>query len=154
VTLAGRVRAALAAAGVSPSALILEVTERLVIDDLATAAAVLRELADAGVMIAFDDFGSGHSGLSHLRDLPVDVVKLDRSFVAGMDTEQGRVLVAAVLQLSRGLGKITVAEGIEHADEAALLGHVGCDHGQGYHLARPLAPEVFRSLLVPAARTS
>ncbi|HWT94195.1 MAG TPA: bifunctional diguanylate cyclase/phosphodiesterase [Solirubrobacteraceae bacterium] len=149
--LRGRVRAALALAGVAPAALILEITERLVIDDLRTAAAVLGELSEAGVTIAFDDFGSGHSGLSHLRDLPVDVVKLDRSFVAGMDTEQGRVLVAAVLQLSRGLGKITVAEGIEHADEAALLGHVGCDHGQGYHLARPLAPEVFRSLLAPAA---
>ena len=130
-------RSALARAGAPAEALILEVTERLVIADLATAAEVLSELSASGVRIAFDDFGSGHSGLSHLRDLPVDVVKLDRSFVAGLDTDRGRVLVSAVLELSTALGKRVIAEGIECDEELDRLEEMGCTHGQGYLLGRP-----------------
>ncbi len=133
-----RIQAAVRRSGSSSEALVLEITEKLIINDVSTAARVLHELSADGVQIAFDDFGSGHSGLSHLRDLPVDIVKLDRSFVRELDSARGRVMVSTVLDLAAALGMRTVAEGIEQADELEALREMGCECGQGFALGRPM----------------
>ena len=106
----------------------------------------VRALRDAGVSVAIDDFGTGYSNFGYLTELPVNVLKLDRSLVTGIADQSGMQLRAeAVVRLASALGYRTVAEGIEHADEIALLRSWGCDEAQGFLLARPMEAE-----LVPA----
>jgi EAL domain-containing protein (putative c-di-GMP-specific phosphodiesterase class I) len=85
-----------------------------------------------------DDFGTGQSSLGHLHRLPIDEVKLDRSFLAGMSTPQGRRLLGAVVGLCQSIGVTCVAEGVETSSQLLLLQEIGCDHYQGYHFARPM----------------
>ncbi|MEI4273557.1 bifunctional diguanylate cyclase/phosphodiesterase [Klenkia sp. LSe6-5] len=132
------VRDALADSGLPARRLVLEVTESLLADDLDTASARLQELRDLGVRIAIDDFGTGYSSLSYLRRLPVDVVKVDRSFVA--DLARGgaaTTLVASVVELARSLALDVVAEGVETPEQLATLVELGCTYAQGYLLGRP-----------------
>ncbi len=106
------------------------------------ASGVLRTLHDAGVRIAIDDFGTGYSSLSRLRELPVDVVKIDRTFVRDLpDDGDARTIVRAMLQLVRSLEIVPLAEGIETAAQLEFLSEQGCELGQGYLFARPMAPE-------------
>jgi len=124
---------------VPASALVLEVTENLLMEDRERSAAVLAELRRAGVGVAIDDYGTGYSSLSYLARLPVTELKLDRSFVAAVtDDERGRAIVTSTVQLAHALGLVLVAEGVE--DEATMesLRGIGCDFVQGYHLSRPL----------------
>jgi diguanylate cyclase (GGDEF)-like protein len=128
--------------GLRPDKLCLEVTESILVEDADAARVTLVALKTLGVSIAMDDFGTGYSSLSHLRNLPVDIVKIDRSFVAGLGQNTGdAALVGAVLAMAQALGVITVAEGVETAEQAAFLRERGCDVGQGYLFAPALAPE-------------
>jgi EAL domain-containing protein (putative c-di-GMP-specific phosphodiesterase class I) len=99
----------------------------------------LRTLSVAGVKIALDDFGTGYASLMHLKRFPVDVIKIDRSFISDMEVDTNNAaIVKAVLSLGQSLGIEVVAEGVETAVQAALLLEHGCDLGQGYHFGRPM----------------
>ena len=139
--LAADVQAVLAGCGLAPQALQLEVTESLAAQD-ETARARLREIKALGVRIALDDFGTGYSSLACLHQLPVDTVKIDRSFVSHAETsDYHRVLIEATIRVARTLGMDTVAEGIETPSQAALLQQLQCGRGQGYLWSPPLTAE-------------
>ena len=139
---------ALAASGLEPQYLTLELLESSVVDDLELARARLTELKALGVRIAVDDFGTGYSSLSHLRALPIDVLKIDRSFIAEMESSaQASTLVRSLIQLGAALGIDTVAEGIEEEGQLSHLRQDECLHGQGYLFARPLEPAQLRAYL-------
>jgi diguanylate cyclase (GGDEF)-like protein/PAS domain S-box-containing protein len=128
--------------GLVPGTLILELTESVMMGDIQASIALLQKLSDLGVSLALDDFGTGYSSLSYLRDLPLNIVKVDRSFVNHLDDERGASLVRAIVAIGRSLGLETVAEGIESDEQAKLLEATGCRFGQGYLYARPMtAPE-------------
>jgi diguanylate cyclase (GGDEF)-like protein len=151
----GQVMAALKAAGVPASALILEVTERTLGEDQPILLANLVELRKQGVRISVDDFGTGYSSLSRLATLPLDELKIDRSFIAAMQTdERQHALVATIIAMADTLGLTPVAEGIETPEQHDALTAIGCTLGQGYLIARP-APASHMQALIPAdARTS
>jgi len=141
---ARRVLDRLAHYGVPPSSLCIEVTEGVMLDRAAdTILVTLKTLHKAGVCIALDDFGTGFASLVHLRQMPVDRIKIDRSFVAGLDERNGSTLaiVRAIIGMGRGLGKVVVAEGIETEAQAVLLRELGCHLGQGFLYGRAL-PEL------------
>jgi EAL domain-containing protein (putative c-di-GMP-specific phosphodiesterase class I) len=121
-----------------PDRLCLEITETALIDDTDAALSILNQLKALGVRLALDDFGTGYSALSYLRMLPVDIVKIDRSFVTRLsDSSRDRAIVRGIIDLAHALGLAVVAEGVEHPSEAAQLRLLGCDLGQGYLFARP-----------------
>ena len=138
--------------GVAPSSICLEITESALVADLDRAEEALRALRSLGVRIAVDDFGTGYSSLNHLRRLPVDIIKIDRSFVhdLGVDADT-TAIVAAVIGLARALGLTSVAEGVESPDQLEWLMLRGCDLAQGYLLARPQPPSAVAELLVTTA---
>ena len=134
-----RVQKALEISGLSPQRLTLEVTETAVMVDVDEAVRVLEQLKRLGVRVAIDDFGTGYASLGYLRRLPVDVLKIDRSFVSGLEERPEELTIAAaVVGLAHGLGLAVVAEGIETDDQRLALLWMGCEYGQGYHFARPL----------------
>ena len=131
--------------GMPPACLELEVTESLAAQD-EVVQTVLRGLKALGARLALDDFGTGYSSLACLHLLPVDTVKIDRSFVSHAETvEYHRVLIEATIRVARTLGMVTVAEGIETEGQAALMRRLDCDRGQGYLFAMPLEPEAFEA---------
>jgi diguanylate cyclase (GGDEF)-like protein len=147
--LADDVRAALERTGIPPHQLVLELTESVALTDLTESARVLATLKTLGVRIALDDFGTGFSSLSHLGALPVDVVKIDRSFVQAMTgSATGASVAEAVLQIARTFGLSPVAEGVEDADQAARLRDLDCAQAQGYHFARPMPAPALTELLI------
>ena len=150
--LVGDVHRALDETGLDPRALILEITESAVIEDAEDAASTMEALKALGVRIAIDDFGTGYSSLSYLERFPVDVLKIDRSFVAkiGRDTE-GIALLSAVVGLARALGLEIVAEGVETAEQNELLHEIGCDLLQGYYFSKPLPQQDAAGLLSTGA---
>jgi diguanylate cyclase (GGDEF)-like protein len=126
----------------------LEVTESAVMGDSARCMEVLQRLHALGVRLSIDDFGTGYSSMSHLRRLPVDELKIDRSFVLGMTTtQQDAVLVRTAIDLGHNLGLTVVAEGVEGAEHVTALRALGCDIAQGYHYARPMGGEQMSELL-------
>jgi diguanylate cyclase (GGDEF)-like protein len=126
----------------------LEVTESAVMGDAARCMEVLQRLHDLGVRLSIDDFGTGYSSMAYLRRLPVDELKIDRSFVLGMTTTpQDAVLVRTAIDLGHNLGLTVVAEGVEGAEQVHALRELGCDIAQGYHYARPMLGEAFGELL-------
>jgi len=134
------VRSALEDAGLPPSLLLLELTESVLLRHEEGIAANLAELQRLGVRLAIDDFGTGYSSLSYLRELPVDVLKIDRSFVEGITTSQRRLALAkGIVAIASTLSIAVVAEGIETVEQCELLTEMGCQHGQGYLLARPMS---------------
>ena len=142
-----QVRAALQRHAIPAEALELEITESLLVGDIGGARVQLAELRSWGVSIALDDFGTGFSSLSTLRLLPVDVMKIDRSFVAELGSESGAMAVTrTIVTLARALNLHLVAEGVETEAQAAVLRSLGCDEFQGYLYARPLPPEAFTQL--------
>ena len=147
--LAEDVGAALERTGIPPHLLVLELTESVALTDLAESARVLASLKKLGVRIALDDFGTGFSSLSHLGALPVDVVKIDRSFVQAMPgSATGASVAEAVLQIARTFGLAPVAEGVEDADQAARLRDLDCAQAQGYHFAKPMPAADVTELLI------
>jgi len=131
------VRLALEVSGLAPECLVLEVTESFVLRDEVAGARRLRALRELGVRLAIDDFGTGYSSLSYLRTLPVDVLKIDRSFVGGLGTvDEDASLVLAILSLADSLGLDSVAEGVENEVQREALVALGCMQGQGWHFAK------------------
>ncbi len=119
--------------------LTVEITEDLVLSEVALVTAVLRRLRELGIRVAIDDFGSGYSALSYLRDLPIDEIKLDRHFIASVTADaRAAAVVRAVIDLTHDLGITVVAEGVEDAETASWLWEHGCDIGQGYHFCKPV----------------
>ena len=137
----GLVRDAIAESGARPEWLLLEITESLVLRDADKVWDDLRALRAMGVRIAIDDFGTGYSSLSYLRQMPVDVLKLDKSFIDDiLGSEQQHTMVDAIVTLARNLDLAVVAEGIEDAGQRAALAGMGCPYGQGYLFSKPVWP--------------
>jgi EAL domain-containing protein (putative c-di-GMP-specific phosphodiesterase class I) len=146
--LVAAVQAALAASGLPPSLLELEITESVMMLDGAAARQSLADLRALGVRLAIDDFGTGYASLSYLRDIPVDSVKIDRSFVAGIGRVPSNLaIVRAIVTLSQDLGLMVTAEGIETLEQRTILRSLGVDRGQGYYFARPLPQTAIDDLL-------
>jgi diguanylate cyclase (GGDEF)-like protein len=142
---AQEVIAALELSGVEPEQLVVEVTETALLTDPRRARAVLAELSAAGVRISVDDFGQGHTSLGHLPELPIDELKIDRSFVTDMNLNAAHAaIVRSVIELGHNLSMRVVAEGVEDEDGVTALRELDCDLVQGFHLARPMA---FESLI-------
>ena len=136
--LADEVRRALATSGLAPQRLELEITESVLLQEDSTNLAILRALHGLGVQISMDDFGTGYSSLSYLRRFPFDKIKIDQSFVRDLTADGESVaIVRAAIGLGRALGMTVLAEGVETADQAAILEAEGCHELQGYHLGRP-----------------
>jgi len=137
---AAAVAARLAAHGVEPSRLVIEITEDTLLSDESRGVRTLDELRSRGVEVSLDDYGTGYSSLAFMRDLPLDEVKLDRTFGMRLDTDPRTLaIVASTVGLTRALGLRLVVEGVETAHSARLLAELGCDVVQGFHLAPPLA---------------
>ena len=136
-----RMEALLHGAGLGPEALVLEITEGMVMADLTRSKRVIESLADAGIIVSIDDFGTGFSSLSHLSDLAVGEVKLDRTFTSrlqlGEEDTRDESLVRSIIDLAHALGLRVVAEGIERLDFVSVLASLGCDSGQGFAIQAP-----------------
>jgi EAL domain-containing protein (putative c-di-GMP-specific phosphodiesterase class I) len=139
---------ALMETGLEPSHLVLEITESVMMQDVELSTQRLTELKELGVKLAVDDFGTGYSSLNYIRRFPVDILKVDKSFVDGV-TGGGEesALAAAIIELASILRLRPVAEGIERADQLEKLLALSCDLGQGYYFARPLPPDAVDELL-------
>lgn len=130
------------------SNVVLEITERVLMDDESHYLEILQALHSTGIKLALDDFGAGHSSLTYLRQFPIDILKVDRAFIDGLGTEpHDSAIVAAIVGMARGLKVSLVAEGVETAQQLNALRHLGCQQAQGFHLATPLAPHAFGTLL-------
>lgn len=128
--------------GIDPSRLVLEVTEGMLMTDADETAELLAALRTIGVRIAIDDFGTGYSSLSYLTRLPVDVLKIDQSFVAGLtSSDEDREVTGAIIALAHALGLVTVAEGVEDPGQLEALGMFGCELAQGFWFSPPLPAE-------------
>jgi diguanylate cyclase (GGDEF)-like protein len=134
--------------GLDPSQLELEVTESLAMHEPADVTSTLGDLRAMGVQCSIDDFGTGYSGLSQLTQLPIDKLKIDKSFVATIDSDREAPIVVAVVALAHGLGLEVVAEGVETAAQLERLRELGCDEMQGYLFSRPVSAEHFEQLLM------
>jgi EAL domain-containing protein (putative c-di-GMP-specific phosphodiesterase class I) len=150
-TLISDVRNALELTGLSPSALVLEITESLMLADTDFGMQQLNELKELGIRLAMDDFGTGYSSLSYLSRFPVDILKMDRSFVSGDENE---ALTSAIIALGASLSLDVVAEGIELPEQANSLEALGCEIGQGFLFARPMPSEALVEFLTIADETA
>jgi diguanylate cyclase len=139
----------LVARGLGPEAVSLEITEGCFFGrGTDSAAMILDAIADLGFRLSLDDFGTGHAALTHLRSLPVDEIKIDKSFVANIATsDRDRAIVDATLAIARGMGLTSVAEGVETVEQIVVLRDMGADFGQGYYWSRPLAPTMLREFV-------
>jgi EAL domain-containing protein (putative c-di-GMP-specific phosphodiesterase class I) len=145
---AGSVAGAIASAGLDPRALVLELTESALLDRDEQVSAVLQEVKQAGVRLAIDDFGTGYSTLSYLQELPIDLLKLDKSFLDGVtDSPRQRVLVEGIIAIASGLSLRVIAEGIETEEQRETLIAAGCHYGQGYLLGKPGRPDQAAEML-------
>jgi len=144
--LVSKIRHALHRNRLSPSGLTLELTESALMEDAEAATVALSAVKEIGVQLSMDDFGTGYSSLSYLRRFPVEIIKIDRSFITGIceDTE-ARAIVSSIIQLADSLGRRVVAEGVETAQQLEVLAELKCDYVQGYHLSRPLTATAFSS---------
>jgi diguanylate cyclase (GGDEF)-like protein/PAS domain S-box-containing protein len=148
------VRALLAEVPLPPRTLVLEITEGVLLRDTAQVAQRLRALKELGVLLAIDDFGTGYSSLGYLQTLPLDILKIDKRFVDTVATgANSTALASAIIAIGAAMGLQTVAEGIEHEEQAATLRRLSCQVGQGYMFARPGSPEVIDRLLAGGARS-
>jgi EAL domain-containing protein (putative c-di-GMP-specific phosphodiesterase class I) len=140
------VRQAVAVHAQGPAGLELEITESLIMEDVKHSSQGLREIRAMGITIAIDDFGTGFSSLSYLAKLPVDTLKIDRSFVNGMTTgEQGLALVSTIINLAHSLKLNVVAEGVETEEQSRLLTTMSCDEMQGYLFGKPVPSAIFEA---------
>jgi diguanylate cyclase (GGDEF)-like protein/PAS domain S-box-containing protein len=133
--------------GVDPTRIVLELTESILVHDADSAREVLESLRALGVRLAIDDFGTGYSSLAYLQNFPIDIVKIDRAFVNQLgESGRGRSLARSIIAIAGSLGIATIAEGVENEAQAADLAALDCEHGQGFHWSRPIAPEDFATL--------
>jgi EAL domain-containing protein (putative c-di-GMP-specific phosphodiesterase class I) len=143
------VRSALGESGLGARSLILEITEGTLLRGEEVSETVFKELKALGVRLTIDDFGKEYSSLSYLHRLPVDALKIDRSFLESFtENPSNTIIVEAVVSLAHSLGLEVTGEGVESAEQLEFLRRMGCDFAQGYHLARPLPKEQVERLLV------
>jgi diguanylate cyclase (GGDEF)-like protein/PAS domain S-box-containing protein len=142
-SLVSDIRRILGSSGLEPESLVIEITESVLMNEIDVVVECLRKLKDIGVSIAIDDFGTGYSSLAYLRQLPIDILKIDKTFVdaATAGDPGGDAILRAILDLGMGLGLKTIAEGVEEASQAIYLRELGCNSAQGYFFARPMPPE-------------
>lgn len=138
--LPGHIRTVLDQTGINPRGLSIEVTETVLLADLVSAAAELDAVRAMGVRVAIDDFGTGYTSLAHLQQLPIDTIKIDRSFISQLNARRGGALVRMVTDLGHAIDVNIVAEGVETEEELSALRAMGADHLQGYLLCKPLEP--------------
>ena len=140
-----RVARSLATHGVAARSLCLEITESAIMDDPVRAEQTLQALHRLGVTLSIDDFGTGYSSLAYLKKLPVNELKIDKSFVMAMEKDAGDAkIVRSTIDLAHNLGLTVVAEGVENAAVLSLLHELNCDEGQGYHMSKPLPVDQFQ----------
>jgi diguanylate cyclase (GGDEF)-like protein/PAS domain S-box-containing protein len=145
------VEAVLAATGLPPENLTLEITESALMRDAVSALEILRSLKGIGVALAIDDFGTGYSSLGYLQRFPLDILKVDKSFIDELDDGEGTEIVAAVVNLAHTLGLDVVAEGVETEQQLSILRQLGCDYAQGYLFSRPVpAPDLLMDFSIGA----
>jgi diguanylate cyclase len=150
-TFLAELRQVLAHTNIDPSALCLEITESAMMSATEEVGRLLDQIKELGVFIAIDDFGTEHSSLSRLRDMPAEVLKIDRSFVDGLGSEPGDIaIVSSILSLAYAMGKHIIAEGVEKHEQAAMLLRMGCEVAQGYFFSRPVAAEQIVPMLTRA----
>jgi diguanylate cyclase (GGDEF)-like protein/PAS domain S-box-containing protein len=137
----------LAESGLEPGRLVLEITESVVTDDALATIDTLRRLKELGVQLAIDDFGTGYSSLSYLKSFPVDILKIDKSFIGGSEEAGGLAILSAVIGLARALGLTVVAEGVEKVEQLARLRALEAELGQGYLFSKPLTADAVGELL-------
>ncbi len=149
--LPARIGALLDAHGLTPDALAVEITEGSLMADRERGARTVTALRALGIAVAIDDYGTGYSSLAYLRDLAVDELKIDRSFVAELaGNDRDAAIVRSTIDLAHALDVAVVAEGVEDSGALEVLGAMGCDRAQGYHLGRPMPPEALASALAAA----
>ncbi len=155
VALADDIAEVLRTTGIEPSQLCLEITESLAMDDVDLTTTILTRLHTVGVRLAIDDFGTGHSSLGYLARFPIDVVKIDQSFVRDIDKDPVKsAIVSAVVALSQAIDSTTVVEGVETAAQLEELRSLGCDVAQGFYFARPVSAAAFERLLTASSGPS
>jgi EAL domain-containing protein (putative c-di-GMP-specific phosphodiesterase class I) len=148
-----RIRDVLRESGLDPRHLKLEITESAIIDNPGSAGAMLAQLKELGIQVQMDDFGTGYSSLSSLHSLPLDGLKIDRSFVGRMPGNPAtRQMVKTIALLARGLDLAVIAEGVETAEQLDEVRAMGCDYAQGFLIAPPLEPDGMRALLAENPR--
>jgi len=144
---------ALTAASLPPAALEIELTESLVMSDVEQAIGILRDMKTLGVQLSIDDFGTGYSSLSYLKRFPIDVLKIDRSFVNDITTDpDDAAIVTSIISLAHSLRLLVIAEGVETREQLDYLQQNGCDQIQGYFFSRPVTPEVMTQMLRDGVR--
>jgi diguanylate cyclase (GGDEF)-like protein/PAS domain S-box-containing protein len=150
--LAEEIASVIKATSVDPSQMCLEITESLAMDDVELTSTILTRLHTLGVRVAIDDFGTGHSSLGYLARFPIDVVKIDQSFVRDIDRDRVKsAIVSAVVALSHEIGSTTVVEGVETVAQLEVLKYLGCEVAQGFYFARPVPAAAFDKLLAANA---
>jgi diguanylate cyclase (GGDEF)-like protein/PAS domain S-box-containing protein len=150
-TFVGHITDAIAASGLDPTSLVIEITESTLMRDADATVNRLREIKDLGVQVAIDDFGTGYSSLAYLQQFPVDAIKIDRSFISAMaDSPESGALIHTLVELGRTLGLETLAEGIEDNEQLHRLQQEHCDRGQGFLFSRPIEPEAIEAFLAEA----
>jgi EAL domain-containing protein (putative c-di-GMP-specific phosphodiesterase class I) len=133
---------------VNPWSLQLEITESVAMSDPQKASSIFSQLKDLGVRLSIDDFGTGHSSLSRLRGFPVDVLKIDRSFITGIEADsESREIARLIITLAHHLHLKVIAEGVETAAQRSYLEQFGCEYGQGYLFSQPVDHEAIQALL-------
>ncbi|HSO93076.1 MAG TPA: EAL domain-containing protein, partial [Candidatus Dormibacteraeota bacterium] len=149
------VQTALAFSGLSPQRLVLEITESVMTLDRDEILHVLRKFKELGIRIAIDDFGTGYSSLSYLRDFPVDILKIDKSFVDLLadPSHEGATFVRTILRLAEDLHLDATAEGVEHQIQRDALTRMNCHSAQGYLMSRPLSRDAARDYIAAATLT-
>jgi EAL domain-containing protein (putative c-di-GMP-specific phosphodiesterase class I) len=139
---------ALEESGLPPELLELEITERILVQDAEVTVNVMDQLKRLGVHLAIDDFGTGYSALSYLKHLPIDVLKIDQSFVRSLTTDPAdATIVESIVRMAKGLNLSTVAEGVETREQLLLLGSFGCHRMQGFLFGKPSPPDQFLELI-------
>ena len=142
------VSTALKSSGLPPQSLILEITESFMLQDTEATILKLHDLKKLGVRLAIDDFGTGYSSLSYLQRFPIDILKIDKSFVDKLGQgSEGNAVARAIIMMGDSLNLRTIAEGIEHPDQIRELQDLGCGAGQGFHFSRPIAPDAMSAFL-------
>ena len=126
----------------------LELTETVLVADIERAVEVIQQIRALGCKIAVDDFGTGYSSLSYLKTIPSDIIKIDRSFIAGMlETESDRNIVSSTISMVRSMGQEIIAEGIEQPEQLYQLANMSCQYGQGYYISKPIKEDVLWEVL-------
>jgi len=146
--LISEIREVLEQTAVDPASIVLEITESVMMEDAESTITTLRDLKGLGVQLAIDDFGTGYSSLSYLKRFPVDILKIDRSFIAGLSQDENdTALVRGILGLGQALSLVSVAEGIETPLQVTALHAMGCAIGQGFYFAKPVPPQDAQDLM-------